>query len=59
MVTDKEVQVTTLANGYIVECSWADGDTYGRDKQFAKTIAKALKIIRNFYNPKNGNVIPF
>lgn len=59
MITEKEVQVSTIDNGYIVECSWQEGEVYGRDKQYAKTLPKALKIIRNFYIPKNGNVLPF
>ena len=59
MITDKEVQLSTIDNGYIVECSWREGETFAHDKQYAKTLPKALKMIRNFYHPKNENVIPF
>lgn len=59
MITEKEVALSTIDNGYIVECSWRDGETFVHDKQYAKTLPKAVKMIKQFFTPKNGNVIPF
>lgn len=59
MITEKEVSISTVDNGYIVECSWSDGNTYAHDKQFAKNLPKVKKIIAEFFNPKDKNVIPF
>ena len=59
MITDKELSVSTIDNGYIVECSWREDDAYVHDKQYAKNLPKVVKMIKDFYKPKNGNVIPF
>ena len=59
MVIEKKVAISTLSNGFIVCCSWTDENIYADDKQFAKSIPKVVKIIKAFYTPKDGNVLPF
>ena len=59
MIQDKEFNVSVIDNGFLVTCSWKEGDVYTADKQYAKTLLKVGKLLKQFFSTKDGNVIPF
>ncbi len=59
MIKDKEFSVSIIDNGFLVTCSWNEGEAYACDKQYAKTLPKVGKLLKQFFSTKDGNVIPF
>lgn len=60
-IKNKTYQVTLLDNGFLVQTSWEEDSphVFAEDRQYVKTIPKAAKILKKFFEKDNGNVIPF
>ena len=60
MESNRKVCIRPIANGYMVEVSWTNAqDTYFDEERYAKTLPKALKMIKTFFTVEDVNVLPF